>query len=210
MGLAGSAFGLGGMVSGSIMLVFDGHGNWGIIVSGGGGGAGASTIKGASGGGQLQVTSADNIYQMEGAQGQFGGSYGTIVMAGPVPIPVSGTGEFVVGKGYMGGQGTLGVGFPGFEMHGIVERAKILTSGTLPIGDGQRGDANSLSMGILTSSPALDIVSKLTDAATYKLIIDMSYSSVAEGLGPGQMVAWSSSAGYYAVSSSDASSWYDW
>ncbi len=189
IGLAGSAWAFWG-VSGHVMLVFDGHGNWGIIVSGGGGGFGGST--GASGGVQVQATSADNIYQLTGTSVQTGASVG--FPAGPVPVSLAG--EFVAGKGYMGGQATAGIGTPGLEMHGVVEQATILVSGVLPFVS-ESNDKSSL--GFLTSASALDILAKLTDAATYDMIIDISYESVASNLGEGQFVGWSSDRGYYVI-----------
>ena len=71
--------GFGGGGTGSIMLVFDWHGNVGITTSlGGGGYAGI----GGSFGGVCQATNADNISDLQGWSGQAGGSIAKGLSAG--------------------------------------------------------------------------------------------------------------------------------
>lgn len=201
--IAGSAWSLGAFASGSCMFVFDGHGNWAIIASFGGGGGGGYTgslssnnIKpyGANGGGQVQVTNAEVVYQLAGPQAQVGGTVNI--------DKYSFTPEWVAGKGYMGGQMTFGMGL-GFEMHGIVENGWILASGKLPYGDGQKTYRDSQSMGIIASSSTLATISQVADEATYKLMIDLACYSIWSELAAGQGIAWSSDSGYYAIDYSD-------
>ncbi len=116
--MSGSA-GAGGGVTGSIMLVFDGHGNVGIIESGGGGGMAGVC---AGGGGNFQWTNADTIYDLEGVSVQTGGS----LTVGPGFGGNIGA-EWVVAMGYQGFNFNIGgaTGPVPIEMHSYLEEAAV-------------------------------------------------------------------------------------
>jgi RHS repeat-associated protein len=114
IGVSGSV-GAGMGASGSVMITFDAHGNIGFIESGGGGGyAGV----GGSGGGIIQVTNADSIYDLRGFNVQTGFSFTWGPNIGA---------EWVVGMGYMGVNINFGLGggLTPFEMHSIAEYAAV-------------------------------------------------------------------------------------
>jgi RHS repeat-associated protein len=116
IGIGGTA-GAAGAISGSGMLVLDGHGNIGLIFSGGGGGMGGIS---ASGDLMFQVTNADTIYDLGGVVTQMGGSFG---------IASTGIGaEFVGGKGYIGFNfniGLVGIRLTPVELHAVTEFAQV-------------------------------------------------------------------------------------
>jgi RHS repeat-associated protein len=114
VGLGGTA-GAGAAVSGSVLVVFDGHGNIGFAESAGGGGMGGIN---ASGGLMFQVTTADTIYNLKGFSTQTGGSFGE---------PISIGGEYIIGNGYTGVNINVGIGgglTPG-ELHSVLEYAAV-------------------------------------------------------------------------------------
>lgn len=69
---------------------------------------------GFSGGGQLQITNADSIYDLRGLSSQTGFSFSVGPSAGA---------EYVIGPGYSGININAGVGggLTPIELHGIVE-----------------------------------------------------------------------------------------
>ena len=114
IGLGGTA-GAGGAVGGSAILVFDGHGNIGVVESGGGGGMGGINASGAS---LFQVTNADSIYDLKGFSTQTGGSFGEGFSVG---------GEYVIGPGYTGVNINVGIGggLSPAELHSVVEYGSV-------------------------------------------------------------------------------------
>ncbi len=119
----GITIGLGGGVSGSIMIVWDDEGDIGLAIGGGGGGyAGA----GGSAGFMYQQTNADVIQDLQGPVVQTGGS---------LDLGLSVGGEWVVQKGpesaISGFNANVGVGLDikipcPIEMHSMLEGTGII------------------------------------------------------------------------------------
>lgn len=113
-------FGVGGGVSGSIMIVFDGHGGIAVALSKGGGGyagaGGSATLQG-------QWTHADTVQDLEGVSVQTGGTGGALLGGGA---------EWVAAKDYQGVNVNFGlVGLSPIpapvEMHSFLEDTDIIT-----------------------------------------------------------------------------------
>ena len=188
VGIAGSASAVAG-ITGNVMFVWDDQGNCGLIVSGGGGGFGGSP--GGNVGAHVQITSADDIYDLTGITFQAGATLGVTLG----PIPFSGTLEGVIGSGYWGGQGIAGFGIPGFDIHGVLEYSTMLRSGTFD--NGMQND--SLSLGFLASNQLLSVLGNALDEKQYESVIKTAYESAAETVGAGQILAWSGELGYYST-----------
>ena len=115
----GLGFTAGGVVgvSGSVIVVGDGHNNAGIVLSFG---IGGYFGLGGSLGAVVQYTSADTIFELEGACAQIGGSIGEGGTIGA---------EILIGDGYLGVNVNPAVGgspWIPFEVHGLVERAWVV------------------------------------------------------------------------------------
>ena len=215
------------VLSGSVMIVTSGHGELGVVWSGGGGGGGASTIGAASLTLQGQLTSADSIGDLRGVAVQAGGSGGAIWGGGL---------EWTGGKGYQGVNVQGGLA-GGFEMHGIAEKAGVKVFPVqMPWGDTSQETslpstksapistdppkpatpsniaAQSTLSGFTASLAQLNSLGSPVGSTSYQQAVDTAYNAVASTLGSGQMMAWSSSQGYYAVdtSSYDYISWDYW
>jgi len=120
----GFTIGAGAGFSGSIMVVFDWHGNGGFAVSGGGGGYAGI---GGSGGIIVQGTNADNIDDLNGAVAQTGGSGGPPgVSVGAELVTQKSKDGPVTGLNINVGPGIQGNGVTPFETHGIVEDTLIV------------------------------------------------------------------------------------
>ena len=116
VGFSGTG-GTGPGASGSVMLVFDTQGNIGVLGSAGGGGLAGV---GGSINPSVQLTLADNIYQLAGPSVQTGGS---VVLGGA---------EWVIGKGNQGTYQGININFPGLggylsglELHSLLEYATV-------------------------------------------------------------------------------------
>ena len=69
--------------------------------------------------------------------------------------------------------------------------------------------ANAIAAGFTAKSDELQAVANVMgrDSAEYQGAIDAVYQDVYDNLGPGEVVAWSSAKGYYAVSEKEAAAW---
>lgn len=113
---------MGASFSGSGMIVTSGRSELGVVLSGGGGGGAGyfptSSLKsmgiGVTGQGQFSWN-AESIEELSGPAVQIGGSGGKVWYGG---------GEYVIGETYQAVNMQFGGGV-GFEMHGIVETAKV-------------------------------------------------------------------------------------
>ena len=86
----------------------------------------------------------------------------------------------------------------------------VLTQPILPAPDPYaKALANAITAGFTAKSSELQAVEDALgrDSAEYKGAIDAAYQEVADNLRPGEVVAWSSARGYYAVSEKEAATW---
>jgi len=86
----------------------------------------------------------------------------------------------------------------------------VLTQPILPAPDPYaKALANAITAGFTAKSSELQAVEDALgrDSAEYKGAIDTAYQEVADNLGPGEVVACSSTRGYYAVSAAEAATW---
>jgi len=69
--------------------------------------------------------------------------------------------------------------------------------------------ADAIAAGFTAKSSELEAVANAMgrDSAEYQGAIDAAYQEVADNLRPGEVVAWSSARGYYAVSEKEAATW---
>ena len=69
--------------------------------------------------------------------------------------------------------------------------------------------ADAVAVGFTAKSSELQAVENTLgrDSAEYQGAIDAAYQVVADNLRPGEVVAWSSAEGYYAVSEKEAATW---
>jgi len=119
--------GLGGGVSGSVMLVFDDNGNAGLALSGGGGGYAGM---GGSGGIVVQRTNADVIQHLNGPVVQTGGSLSLLGSIGGEWVIQNGPTGAIQGVNFNVGAG-LKVPVP-VEMHSMLEVTKVIVFPPVP------------------------------------------------------------------------------
>lgn len=122
--------GLGGGVSGSVMLVFDDNGNVGLALSGGGGGYAGM---GGSGGIVVQGTNADVIQHLNGPVVQTGGSLSLLGSIGGEWVIQNGPTGAIQGVNFNVGAGLVVLGVPvPVEMHSMLEVTKVIVFPPVP------------------------------------------------------------------------------